>query len=67
MAGESQSFSVKVFWDFLSRASKSSERKICLIVDNHSVHRAKAVKECVSEDSDQRAFSFAPFCVRAES
>lgn len=42
-------FASAVFIKFLDRLIKSTERKVFLIVDNHSVHRSKAVKEWAAE------------------
>jgi len=53
-------FTVKVFLDFLERLIKSTDRKIFLIVDNHSVHRAKAVKKWISEHLDHIELFFLP-------
>jgi len=53
-------FTVNVFLDFLGRLIKSSDRKIFLIVDNHSVHRAKAVKNWVSKHLDRIEIFFLP-------
>lgn len=46
----SGSFTADVFIKFLDRLIKSTDRKVFLIVDNHSVHKSKAVKAWIAEE-----------------
>lgn len=48
------SFTSDVFIKFLDRLLKSTDRKVFLIVDNHSVHRSKAVKEWLAEEKHSK-------------
>ena len=56
-------FTVKVFLEFLSRIVKQLEgRKVFLIVDRHSVHKAKKVQEWLGEHEDKiRLFLLPPY------
>jgi transposase len=54
-------FTVKVFLDFLARMVKQREGcKVFLIVDRHSVHKAKKVMEWLSEHEDKIKLFFLP-------
>lgn len=46
----SGSFTSEVFIKFLGRLIKSTDRKVFLIIDNHSVHKSKAVKAWIAEE-----------------
>ncbi|PSO94983.1 MAG: IS630 family transposase, partial [Cyanobacteria bacterium QS_9_48_30] len=54
------SFTTEVFWDFLRRLVRSVPRKVFLIVDRHSVHRAHRVQQWVSQHSDQLELFYLP-------
>ncbi len=47
-------FTSAVFIKFLGRLIKSTDRKVFLIVDNYSPHRAKAVKDWVSKPEHEK-------------
>ena len=54
-------FTVAVFLEFLQRLVKSENgRKVFLIVDRHSVHKAGKVEQWVKENSDKIALFFLP-------
>lgn len=48
------SFTSEVFIKFLGRLIKSTDRKVFLIVDNHSVHKSKAVKAWIAEEGREK-------------
>lgn len=56
-------FTIKVFLEFLSRIVRQLEgRKVFLIVDRHSVHKAKKVQEWLVEHEDKiRLFLLPPY------
>lgn len=54
------SFRVQVFLDFLSRLVRQTGRKVFLIVDGHSVHRAKAVQKWLTKHEDEIRLFFLP-------
>ncbi|MFC3491621.1 IS630 family transposase [Glycomyces rhizosphaerae] len=48
-----QSFTIEVFIDFLERVIGTFEGKTHLVVDGHSVHRSKRVREWVAARDDR--------------
>lgn len=53
-------FVAEVFLEFLNRLIRQYRRKSFLIVDRHSVHRAKKVKYWLANHSDQICLWFLP-------
>ncbi|PSO70053.1 MAG: hypothetical protein BRC40_13970 [Cyanobacteria bacterium QH_8_48_120] len=53
-------FTTEVFLDFLRCLVRSVPRKVFLIVDRHSVHRAHRVQQWVSQHSDQLELFYLP-------
>ncbi|MBF0562549.1 MAG: transposase, partial [Alphaproteobacteria bacterium] len=54
-------FTVKIFLEFLDRMVKQrAKRKVFLIVDRHSVHKAKKVEEWLAEHEDKIRLFFLP-------
>jgi transposase len=53
-------FISKVFLEFLNRLVRQSKRKVFLIVDRHSVHRSKKVKQWLQEQVDKIRLFFLP-------
>jgi len=54
-------FTVKIFLEFLSRMVKQQAgRKVFLIVDRHSVHKAKKIEEWLAEREDKVKLFFLP-------
>jgi len=53
-------FTVEVFLTFLRRLIGTVGHKIYLIVDNHSVHRAKKIKAWVEKHAEQIAIFYLP-------
>ena len=56
----SKSFTADVFTTFLRRLISSSDRKIYLIVDNHSVHRSKKVRKWLGKHKKQIVIFYLP-------
>jgi transposase len=55
-------FNVDVFISFLRRLIKTTNRKVFLIVDNLSVHKAKKVKDWIKDKEEQlRIFYLPPY------
>ncbi|WP_419931290.1 IS630 family transposase [Kitasatospora purpeofusca] len=54
------SFTTKVFLDFLRRLVGQFDRKIHLVVDRHSVHRSKAVREWLAEHESRIVLHLLP-------
>lgn len=56
-------FNTDVFISFLKRLLKTTDRKVFLIVDNLSVHKAKAVKDwLVGKENEIQIFYLPPYC-----
>jgi len=53
-------FNSKVFVDFLCRMLKGESNKIFLIVDGHSVHKSKMVKDWISKRPDRLEIFYLP-------
>ena len=53
-------FISKVFLEFLNRLVRQSKRKVFLIVDRHSVHRSRKVKQWLQEQVDKIRLFFLP-------
>jgi transposase len=53
-------FNSKVFIDFLGRMLKGERQKIFLIVDGHSAHKSKMVKDWISKRPDRLEIFFLP-------
>lgn len=54
------SFTVDVFIEFLKRLIRSTEQKVFLIVDNHSVHKAKRVATWLESRKNRIEMYFLP-------
>lgn len=54
------SFTVDVFIEFLKRLLRSTEHKVFLIVDNHSVHKSKKVLKWMESHKDGIEMYFLP-------
>jgi transposase len=54
------SFTTGIFIDFMRRLVRSSSRKVFLILDNHSVHKAKKVRDWVERHQEEIALFFLP-------
>ena len=54
------SFTTGVFIDFMRRLVRSSSRKVFLILDNHSVHKAMKVRDWVERHKEEIALYFLP-------
>ncbi len=56
-------FNTDVFISFLKRLIETTDRKVFLIVDNLSVHKAKKVREWLEEKENEiRIFYLPPYC-----
>lgn len=55
-----ESFTTKVFISFLKRLTKGSKSKIFMIVDNHKVHHAKAVRTWLEANKEKIELFFLP-------
>ena len=53
-------FTSQVFIKFLRRLLRQSKGKVFLIVDNHPVHRSKAVKQWVEKRADRLSLFYLP-------
>ena len=55
-----ESFTTDVFLDFLKRLVRQVKQKVFLIVDGHPVHKAKTVKDWLSENTDKIELFYLP-------
>ncbi|WP_428935089.1 transposase [Streptomyces sp. ACT015] len=55
-----ESFDAQVICRFLARLTGYFDRRVRLVVDRHSAHRSKAVRDWLADDKDQVELHFLP-------
>ena len=58
--GRDRRFCIPVFWTFLKRLTRQTQRKIFLIVDGHPVHRSVKIRKWLNVHRDHIRLFFLP-------